>query len=197
MPRLSALLSAIVCAAALCTACSAPPQKEIDRAQQAVDTARAAGAERYAPEAFGAATAALQQSHDAVEQRDYRLALSRAVDANDRAQEAIRAASENKAKARSASEAALNSANAALMQLHARVNAAGTAKVPPRELTPARTAIKDAESTLQKARALLAAEDYAGASEAVSGLDEEIRAEIRVVDAAITLRTARRPARKR
>ena len=197
MPRLSVVLGALVCAAAFSIACSAPPQKEIDRAQQAVDTARAAGAERYAPEAFGAATAALQQSHDAVEQRDYRLALSRAVDANDRAQEAIRAASENKAKARSASEAAVNSANAALMQLHARVKAAETAKVPARELAPAREAIQDAESTLQKARALLAADDYAAASEAVSGLDEQIRSEIRVVDAAITLRTARRPARKR
>jgi hypothetical protein len=69
--------------------------------------------------------------------------------------------------------------------------------VPPRELAPARNTIKDAEAALQKARTLLAAENYAGASEAVSGLDEQIRSEIRVVDAATTLRTVRRPARKR
>jgi hypothetical protein len=197
MPRLSVLLGAVVCAIAFSTACSAPPQKEIDRAQQAIDSARAAGADQYAPEAYAAATAALQQSHEAVEQRDYRLALSRAVDASDRAQEAERATAENKARARTASEAALNSANAALMQLTARVKAAETVRVPARELIPAREAIKDAESTLQKARALLAAENYRGASEAVSGLDEEIRSEIRVVEAAITLRTARRPVRKR
>jgi hypothetical protein len=197
MPRLSVLLGAIICAATLSTACSAPPQKEIDRAQQAVDSARAAGAEQYAPEEFAAATAALQQSHDAVEQRDYRLALSRAVDANDRAQEAVRAAAENKARARSATETAVNAANAALMHLQARVKAAEGVKVAPRELIPARDAIKDAEATLQKARALLASGNFPAASEAVSGLDEEIRAEIRVVDAAITLRTVRRPARKR
>jgi Domain of unknown function (DUF4398) len=197
MPRLSVVLCAVMCALVFSSACSAPPQKEIDRAQQAIEAARAAGADQYAPEAYTAATAALQQSHEAVEQRDYRLALSRAVDATDRAQEAARAAAENKAKARSASEAAVNRANAALMQLEARVKSAEAARVPSRELVPARSAIKDAETTLQKARTLLAAENYPAVAEAVSGLDEQIRSEIRVVEAAITLRTVRRPARKR
>ena len=67
-----------MCAVVLCAACSEPPRKEIDRAQQAIEDARRAGAEQYAPETFAAATAALQQSHEAVDQRDYRLALSRA-----------------------------------------------------------------------------------------------------------------------
>ena len=197
MPRLSVVLWLVVCAIGLSTACSAPPQKEIDRAQQAIDAARTAGADRYAPEAYTAATAALQQSHEAVEQRDYRLALSRAVDATDRAQEATRAAAENKAKARSANEAAVNKANAALMQLEARVKAAEAARVPARELVPARSAIKDAQANLQKARTLLAAENYPAVTEAVDGLEEQIRSEIRVVEAAITLRTVRRPVRKR
>ena len=91
MPRLSALLCTIIVRARALRGCSEPPQKEIDRAQQAIDTARAAGAEQYAPESFAAATTALQQSHEAVDQRDYRLALSRAVDASDRAQEAATA----------------------------------------------------------------------------------------------------------
>jgi hypothetical protein len=197
MPRLSVPLCAIISALVLSAACSAPPQKEIDRAQQAIDSARAAGADRYAPEAYAAALSALQQSHEAVDQRDYRLALSRAVDASDRAQEAATAAADNKAKARRASEAAVNTVNAALMHLEARVKVAEQAHVPPRELAPARNTIKDAEAALQKARTLLAAENYAGASEAVSGLDEQIRSEIRVVEAATTLRTVRRPARKR
>jgi hypothetical protein len=197
MPRLPALLGATLCAAALSIGCSAPPQKEIDRAQHAIDAARAAGADQYAPEAYTAATTALQQSHEAVEQRDYRLALSRAVDASDRADEAARAAAENKARARSATEAAINAANAALMQLEARVKAADAARVPARELVPARETITDAQSALQKARALLAAGSYSAASEAVTGLDDQIRSEIRVVEAVITLRTARHPARKR
>jgi hypothetical protein len=197
MPRLLALFCTIACVVVLTVACSEPPQKEIDRAQQAIDSARAAGAEQYAPESFAAATAALQQSHEAVDQRDYRLALSRAVDASDRAQEAARAAADNKAKARSETETAVNAANAAVMHLQARVKAAEEVRVPPRELAPARASLKDADGALQKSRAMLAAGNYAAATAAVSGLDAQIRSETRVVEAAITLRTAHRPAKKR
>jgi len=197
MSRLFAPLCAISCAVALTVACSAPPQKEIDRAQQAVDAAKAAGAEQYAPESFTEATTALQQSHEAVNQRDYRLALSRAVDASDRAQEAARAAAENKAKARSQAEAAVNAVNALVMHLQARLKVAEEVRVPSRELAPARATLKESEGALQKARALLAAENYAAAIQAVSGSDSQIRSETRVVEAAITLRTARRPAKKR
>jgi hypothetical protein len=197
MSRLFAPLCAITCAIALTVACSAPPQKEIDRAQQAVDAAKAAGAEQYASESFTEATTALQQSHEAVNQRDYRLALSRAVDASDRAQEAARAAAENKAKARSQAEAAVNAVNALVMHLQARLKVAEEVRVPTRELAPARATLKETEGALQKARALLAAENYAAAIQVVSGSDAQIRSESRVVEAAITLRTARRPAKKR
>jgi hypothetical protein len=197
MSRLSVVRCTIMSAVVLFAACSEPPRKEIDRAQQAIETARSAGAERYAPETFAAATAALLQSNQAVEQRDYRLALSLAVDASERAQEAARAAADNKAKARTDTETALNTANALMMQLQARVKVAEQARVPARELTPARVTLKDAEGILQKARALLAAEDYATAKAAVAGLDGQIRSEIKVVEAATTLRTVHRPARKR
>jgi methionyl-tRNA synthetase len=193
-------LSVLLCTAALLVltaGCSEPPQKEIDRAQQSIDAARAAGAEQYAPETFAAATAALRQSHEAVDQRDYRLALSRAVDASDRAQDAAKEAADNKAKARRETEATINAANAALMQLEARIKTAETAKVPAREIAPARTTVTDAVAALQKARTALSADDLRGAVAAVEGLEEQIRSEIRVVEAATTLRTARRPARKR
>lgn len=197
MSRLSVWLGTIMCAVVLLAACSEPPKKEIDQAQQAVDTARQAGAEQYAPEAFAAATSALQQAREAVDQRDYRLALSRAVDASERAQDAARAAADNKARARSQAEAAINVTNAQVMHLQARVKVADEVRVPARELSPARATLKDAEGTLQKARALLAAGNFAAATTAVTGLDSQIRSEIRVVEAAITLRTARRPARKK
>jgi hypothetical protein len=197
MSRVSVLLSTIVCAVVLFAACSEPPRKEIDQAQQAIDNARQAGAEQYAPEAFAAATSALQQAREAVDQRDYRLALSRAVDASDRAQEAARAAAENKATARSQAEAAIKATNASGMHLQARLKVADEVRVPSRELSPARATLKEAEGTLQKARALLADGNYAGATAAVAALDVQIRSEIRVVEAAITLRTARRPPRKR
>lgn len=197
MPRLSVLLCTITCAVVLTAGCSEPPQKEIDRAQQAIDAARDAGAEQYAPESYAAAVAALRQSHEAVDQRDYRLALSRAVDAGDKAQEAAREAADNKAKARHDSEAAINTANAALMQLEARIKTAEEARVHPREIAPARRTVKDATAALQKARAALNAGNLAEARAAVDGLDKQIRSEIRVVEAATTLRTVRRPGRRR
>ena len=197
MPRLSVLLGTIVCAVVLFAACSEPPTKEIDQAQQAVNAARQAGAEQYAAEAFTAATAALQQAREAVDQRDYRLALSRAVDASDRAHEATTAATDNKAKARSQAEAAINTTNASVVHLQARVKVAEEVRVPARELSPARAALKDAEGTMQKARAQLAAGNYSAATAAMAVLDGQIRSEIRVIEAAITLRTARRPARKK
>jgi hypothetical protein len=197
MPRLSVLLCTILCAVVVAAGCSEPPQKEIDRAQQAIDLARNAGAEQYAPESYAAAAAALRQSHEAVEQRDYRLALSRAVDARDQAQDAAREAADNKARARRDSEAAINATNAALMQLEARLKAAEQARVVAREIAPARTTVKDATAALQKARAALNAGNLAEARSAVDGLAEQIRSEIRVVEAAITLRTVRRPARRR
>jgi hypothetical protein len=197
MPRLSVLLGTIVCAVMLLAACSEPPTKEIDQAQQAVDAARQAGAEQYATEAFTAATAALQQAREAVDQRDYRLALSRAVDASERAHEATTAATDNKARARSQAEAAINMTNASVVHLQARVKVAEEVRVPARELSPARAALKDAEGTMQKARALLAGGNYSAATAAMAALDGQIRSEIRVVEAGITLRTARRPARKK
>jgi hypothetical protein len=197
MSRLSVLLGTTLCAVVLLAACSGPPRKEIDQAQQAIENARRAGAEQYASEAFAAATAALQQSNEAVDQRDYRLALSRAVDASDRAQEAAKAAADNKALARSQTETALNATNAAVMHLQARLKVAQEVRVPARDLAPARATLKDAQGTLQKARSLLAAENYTAATAAAAGLDGQIRSETKVVEAAITLRTARRPASKR
>ena len=129
-------LSVVACAWLLSAACSAPPQKEIDRAQGALDAARAAGADTYAAQELQAATAALQQSHDAVAQRDYRLALSRALDANERALEAAKQAADGKARARSEAEGALAAATAGLQaaayaagRSHGRARAAKRAHV--------------------------------------------------------------------
>lgn len=196
MRRLSVMLCAIVCAIVL-SACSAPPQTEINRAQGAIDAARAAGAEQYAPEALATATSAMQQARDAVDQRDYRLALSRAVDAYDRAQEAARLAADARSAARSEAETAINAANVALQQLDARLKAAEAARVPPRELAKVYAARQDAAGTLQKARTLLGEGNYLEAAASVKGLQASIRAQIDAVEQIVAARAARKPPRKR
>src|SRR5262245_26310287 len=108
----------------LTTACAAPPDKEIQQAQAAVDAAREAGAPEYAPAEFQAAEDALRRAHDAVGQRDYRLALSNALDSRERAQEAVTAAATQKAAARKAAEQAVADADRALERARATLKSA-------------------------------------------------------------------------
>jgi hypothetical protein len=197
MRRLPALLCTILCAVVLSTGCSAPPDKEISRAQSAIDAARTAGADQYAPESFAAATTAFQQAHEAVDQRDYRLALTRAVEATDRAGEASREAADGKARARRATEMAINAVNAELPRLETQIKTAEAARLTARDLADARAVARNAAAALQKARALLAGENYKDARAAVDGLAEQIRTQIDAVAEATNARAARKPARVR
>jgi hypothetical protein len=172
---------AVLCALLLCFACSEPPQKEIDHAQGAIDAARAAGAERYAPAEFTAATEALSQAHEAVAQRDYRTALSRALTASERAQAAAKQAADGKARARSEAEGALNAATTALQQLRTSLKTAEAQKLRARQLAPARKAILRVDATLQEARTHLAAERYLEASAALKPVIPQVSEQIRAL----------------
>jgi hypothetical protein len=186
-----------ICAVLLATACSEPPQKEIERAQGAIEAARAAGAEQYASEPFTAATTAMQQTHEAVEQRDYRLALSRAIDANERALEAARQAANGKARARSEAEATLAGLYRSTRELSERLKAAESSRLTPRDMESARRARTDADRAVQEARAALTSGDYLGASNAMKPVAERIAAEIRTLNEAIDAKAGRGARRRR
>jgi hypothetical protein len=190
-------LSVLFCTALLVASCSEPPRKEIDRAQGALDAARAAGADHYATETFNAAQSALDQSQAAVEQRDYRLALSLAIDSYERAQTAAKEAADGKARARGEGERAHAVTAAALQELRTRLTAADAAKVPARELQAPRKVAADAEATLQKVRAALNGGDYRTAGETLKGTADGINEQIRLLDAAAAERAARPPRRRR
>jgi methionyl-tRNA synthetase len=189
------VLLVVLLALFVSTACSEPPQKELDRAQGAIDAARAAGAEQYAPQSFAAATSALKQAHDAVEQRDYRLALTRALDASDRANDAAKGAADGKARALSDAETAITAVAAALTRLQTRINA-DRPRVPKRALDAAVRAQKDAEVALQKARAALGSGNYLEAKETLKDVDSEITAQIRALDSDAQSRPAKPPRRR-
>jgi hypothetical protein len=173
MRRHLAVLGALL----LCIACSEPPQKEIDRAQGAIDAARAAGAEHYAAPEFSAATTAMQQAHDAVGQGDYRTALSRALAAHERAQEAAKQAANGKARARSEAEGAVNAATTALQQLRTALKVAEAQKKSP-HLPAARKTAARVEASLQEARAHLGAERYLEASASLKEVVPQVNAQI-------------------
>ena len=168
-----------------------PPDKEIQQAQGAIDAARAAGAAVYAKDEFAAAETALKNARDAVDQRDYRLALNYALDSRERAQSAAKEAADNKAIARSDADRALVEATAAFNAAQARLKAAEP-RVSPRALAAPKRGMADANVVLQKARTDFANGDYSGIPAAVRPLKSrlsEIVHEIESVPAA--------PARRR
>jgi hypothetical protein len=158
----------------LAAGCSEPPQKEIDQAQAAVNLARTGGAEIYAAEEYTAAAVGVQKAHTAVNQRDYRQALSYAIDARQRAQSALRQASEGKGRAQRAAEITMAAASTQLTQLEARLTAAETAKVPAKELRGPRTVLADARKGLQEARTEIGAENYARAVEIITAVRKNL-----------------------
>jgi hypothetical protein len=185
-------LIAALCAALLCVACSEPPQKEIDQAQGAIDAARAAGAAEYASTDFAAAVVALKQSHDAVAQRDYRLALSFALEANERAKTSAKLAADGKALARSQAEGAVTATAASLQQLRAAIQNAQARRVPAKQIEAARATGTRVERDLQKARALVASERYLEASETILRSTTQINEQIRALNDAASARPPRR-----
>jgi hypothetical protein len=166
----------------LVTACSEPPRKELDQAQGAVDTARAAGAEEYAPDEYAAATSSLQKAHDSVDQRDYRQALSYALDARERAKAAASAAADGQARARAGAETQITSLLALTQQLDTGIAAAEAARVPARELREARATLADARARLQEAGTAVTTKKYEEAVNALKGVREKLDAAIKAMD---------------
>jgi hypothetical protein len=171
-------------AALMGAACGDPPDKEIQQAQGAIDTARAAGADQYATTEYTAAQDALKRANEAVEQRDYRLALNYALDARERAQNAAKEAADRKTTARSEAERALLDTMTALTDAHTKLRAAETAHAPVKVLTASRRTISDGEDIVQKAREAFDKQDYLGAKTAVAGTTERLKVAARDLDAA-------------
>ena len=141
-----------------------PPTKEIQQAQQAIDTARDAGAALYATEDFTAAEGALTRSEAAVVARDYRQALNDALDARDRAQTAAKNAGERKAAAKIEADRALHDTALAIVDARAKLQAAEKSRRLPRVIAPVRRALGEAETHVQEARTAFDKGDYLEAS---------------------------------
>jgi hypothetical protein len=169
-------LAACLAAALLVCACAEPPNKEIGQAQGAIDTARAAGADRYAPEEYNAATEALKQSGDAVTQRDYRLALNHALESREHAQNAAREAAERRARIRGAVERSMAEVATQLAQVNTRMAAVEQSRVPRRALRSVQQELAQVNADVQKAGAAMQSEDYMAAEPVLKGIKERIAA---------------------
>ncbi len=168
-PALAAVITGL-----LTVSCSNPPDKEMQQAQDALDAARAGGADQYAAEEYTAAVLALDKSREAVNQRDYRLALSQALDSRERAQTAARLATEQKAAVRTEDERLLAEVGTELDACTAKLKAAQAVRLPAKTLAPLQREIPAATSAMQKARAALDRHDYLAAQAALKGVFDRL-----------------------
>ena len=183
MPRMRGLTLALILTSACFTACGDDaPDREIQQAQQAIDAARSAGAGDYAREEFNAAEKALTTAREAVLQRDYRLALTNAIDSRERAQTAAKEAIDQKAIVRKATERALGTTAGAVAQARARLKAAETVRPPRAALVSPRRAIDDADKAVQEARAAFNTGDYLGAKNRLDAANAGLAAASRDLD---------------
>jgi len=159
----------------LSASCGDPPDKELQQARSAIESARGAGAEVYARDEFSAAETALKNATDAVDQRDYRLALNRALDARERAQNAEKEAASRKAAARTEASRAVAGAGRALDEVRARLKTAEGARVPARIVAAARRSIADSEVAVQEARTAFGQGEYARATEVAGAETTRLR----------------------
>jgi hypothetical protein len=192
MPRRSSRALACIAAALICLACGAPPNKEMDQAQGAIDAARAAGADRYATTEYAAAIDALKNANEAVAVRDYRLALNYALESREQAQNAARGAADAKARVRAEVERGITEITALIAQARVRLMAAERARIARRLLQQPRADLTAADAALQKAGEAVAAEDYLAARDSLDGVKERVITALAAINMTMAPRTTAR-----
>ncbi len=153
-----------------------PPNKEILQAEAAIATAQTEGADTFAHDEFKAAQEALTHAHEAVTARDYRLALSHALDSRERALNAAAQASAGTAAAQSAADTAISVATAAVAAAKSALQAGEAAHAPARALASVQTTLATATTDLQEARTARGAKNFQAASAAAHAATEQLAA---------------------
>ena len=165
-------------------ACTAPPEREIREAREAVGVARAARADRDAPEVFAAAAAALDRSREAFARHDYRRALAEAQDATARARDAAAAAADQQAAMSRTADRAIEVLSLTVSRVREAIGAVEAGQPAPaaqRAISDARRTIVVANVALQKAREAISHEDYRAASATCEEATERLEAAIRTL----------------
>jgi hypothetical protein len=168
--------------AIVCVACAEPPSREIQQAHDAIAEARAAGAEQHAASELNAAVESLNRADKAVADGDYRLALVQAVDSRDRAQQAITATSDARARLRANVERKLGNLASLIAAGRKRLAEPATTRAQKRTVEKFRAAIDDGDKSMQEARTALATGDYAGSTRLIDEAIKRIQAESTSLD---------------
>ena len=132
------------------TACDQPPAKEIAAAEAQIEQARQAGAERFVPDRWREAEAALAAARAKVQQKDYRGALSAANDAAEKGRGAVQAVAAAKANAKGAAELAQREIGVFLEEIDQLRQEAVTAKVPEEAFAEVQPRVDEIREGLQR-----------------------------------------------
>lgn len=177
----------------LASACAAPPNKEMDQAQGAIDAARAAGADRYAATTYDSAVEALKSANAAVAQGDYRLALNHAIESRERAQDAAREGAEARARLRSEVERTMSDVAGLMAQASTRLEAARkNRRARQSTLDQAAATVAAVNRTVQKAGEAIKEDDYGKAGPALSGVKARMEQAIASIESAVRPASPRR-----
>lgn len=183
--RWSAISAAILVSSLMAGCGDDPPTKELQQAQQAIDEARASGADRYSTDEFNAAQDAIKRAQAAVVGRDYRQALNDALDARDRAQTAGKDAVGKKAQAKVEADRALHEAALAIVSARAKLRTAETThRLALRVLIPIRRDISDAETRVQEARTAFDNGDYLAITGPLNVAMQRLNDDVKILEGA-------------
>lgn len=164
----------------------------MDQAQDAIDAAQAAGADRYAITEYSAATEALENANTAVVARDHRLALSYALESREHAQNAAKGAADAKARVRIEVDQASTEITALVEQGRIQLAASERAGVPRLRLEQPAADLTAAAVHLQEAGEAVAADDYLRARMALEGARERVDQARAAIDGEMPARSPRR-----
>jgi predicted nucleic acid-binding Zn-ribbon protein len=145
------------------TGCASPPEAEKKAAEDAVNAARAAGAEKYAANDFGAASAALKDAEGQMGAKKYSEAKTAYVKAKELADKAAKAAPAGKTAMKAEVDAAVADAEKKWQELEGKVKAAAR-KLKPDQKKAWEADTRSAGEALQAAKTA-AADDPIGAKE--------------------------------
>lgn len=159
----------VACIAALgISACDSPPVKELEAAEAELAKARDADAEVFASEAFSEAETALTDARANVLRREYRSALSSALDAAQKSKEARGVAAVAKDAVRKRSDALVASARERIAQAASSGEAKGRKAAPTPEC---RNAVDRAQPLVETLASHAADGDWVAAREDVTATE--------------------------
>lgn len=156
--------------------CAKPPTEEIEAAKAAVERARGAEAEKYAPKEFSALQDSLNAALTAVEQKEYDRAKVSALNVVDMAVEVEDKARANKAKIKKETEGRIEEAQAAVDSARSLLGAAPVGKGTKADIEQFRADLSALQASLSEARNALSGERFSEAKAKAQAIQSKANA---------------------